>query len=38
MNYMKSNILPDFPYGAVYFRKTNPPKEEWERDYKVAPE
>jgi beta-galactosidase len=35
---MKSDILPEFPYGAVYFRKTNPPKNEWERDYKVARE
>jgi len=35
---MKSNSLPDFPYGAVYFRKTNPPKNEWERDYKTARE
>ena len=28
--------LPDFPYGAVYFRKSNPPAEDWERDYSVA--
>lgn len=27
-----------FPYGAVYFRKTNPPKEDWERDYQTAAE
>ncbi|NHN31475.1 beta-galactosidase [Paenibacillus agricola] len=26
------------PYGAVYFRKSNPPAEDWERDYKVAKE
>lgn len=26
------------PYGAVYFRKSNPPKDDWERDYKVASE
>ena len=25
-----------FPYGAVYFRKSNPPQEHWERDYAVA--
>lgn len=25
-----------FPYGAVYFRKSNPPHEHWERDYAVA--
>lgn len=28
--------LPAIPYGAVYFRKSNPPKEDWERDYKRA--
>ncbi len=26
----------DFQYGAVYFRKSNPPKEDWDRDYKQA--
>jgi beta-galactosidase len=26
------------PFGAVYFRKSNPPREDWERDYKVAAE
>jgi beta-galactosidase len=25
-----------FPFGAVYFRKSNPPKADWERDYGVA--
>ena len=30
--------LPTFPYGAVYFRKSNPPREDWERDYRVAAE
>lgn len=25
-----------FPYGAVYFRKTNPPEEAWARDHKTA--
>src|SRR5689334_10798868 len=25
-----------FPYGAVYFRKSNPPAGEWERDHKTA--
>ena len=29
---------PVFPYGAVYFRKSNPPKEDWDRDYKTAAE
>ena len=24
------------PYGAVYFRKSNPPKADWERDYRQA--
>ena len=35
---MKSNSLPAFPYGAVYFRKSNPPGEDWERDYRTASE
>ena len=35
---MTSHPLPKFPYGAVYFRKSNPPREDWERDYKVAAE
>lgn len=30
--------LPQLPYGAVYFRKSNPPKADWERDYGVARE
>lgn len=30
--------LPSFPYGAVYFRKSNPPKDDWERDYGTAAE
>ncbi len=25
-----------FPYGAVYFRKSNPPCEDWERDHQRA--
>lgn len=29
---------PVFPYGAVYFRKSNPPQEDWEKDYKTASE
>jgi beta-galactosidase len=28
--------LPSMPYGAVYFRKSNPPPEDWERDYETA--
>lgn len=27
---------PVFPYGAVYFRKSNPPEQEWARDHKTA--
>ena len=26
------------PFGAVYFRKSNPPREDWERDYRTAAE
>lgn len=26
------------PFGAVYFRKSNPPREDWARDYAVAAE
>jgi beta-galactosidase len=35
---MASRLLPEFPYGAVYFRKSNPPREDWERDYHIAAE
>ncbi|MCP4405875.1 MAG: beta-galactosidase [bacterium] len=38
MKTTKSPMLPDFPYGAVYFRKTNPPQEDWARDYATAQE
>lgn len=27
---------PAFPYGAVYFRKSNPPEEDWARDHANA--
>jgi len=30
--------LPSFPYGAVYFRKSNPPKADWPRDYRASAE
>jgi beta-galactosidase len=30
--------IPAFPYGAVYFRKSNPPHEDWARDYQTAAE
>ena len=35
---MTQHPLPDFPYGAVYFRKSNPPREDWARDYATAEE
>ena len=27
---------PVFPYGGVYFRKSNPPEQDWARDHKIA--
>jgi len=30
--------LPRFPYGAVYFRKSNPPQADWSTDYRTAAE
>jgi beta-galactosidase len=33
---MDENVLPSFPYGAVYFRKSNPPEEDWAGDYATA--
>lgn len=33
---MPTQHLPRFPYGAVYFRKSYPPREDWERDYRTA--
>jgi beta-galactosidase len=35
---MPLDKLPKTPYGAVYFRKSNPPREDWERDYGIAAE
>ena len=32
------STLPPFPYGAVYFRKSNPPEGDWPRDYRTAAE
>jgi beta-galactosidase len=29
-------MAPVFPYGAVYFRKSNPPAEDWARDHATA--
>lgn len=31
----KANV-PVFPYGAVYFRKSNPPEQDWARDHQTA--
>jgi beta-galactosidase len=33
-----SASVPRIPYGAVYFRKSNPPREDWARDYRTAAE
>ncbi|MGI8914907.1 MAG: beta-galactosidase [Chloroflexota bacterium] len=33
---MTQQPWPQVPYGAVYFRKSNPPHEDWERDYVTA--
>ncbi|MCC7368306.1 MAG: beta-galactosidase [Chloroflexi bacterium] len=35
---MPNTNLPAFPYGAVYFRKSNPPRDDWDRDYRTASE
>jgi beta-galactosidase len=35
---MNKQPLPAFPYGAVYFRKSNPPQEDWAQDYQTAAE
>lgn len=35
---MPLDKLPQVPFGAVYFRKSNPPREDWDRDYGVAAE
>ncbi len=37
-SYPAGHITPQVPYGAVYFRKSNPPREDWERDYRTASE
>ena len=29
-------VQPVFPYGAVYFRKSNPPERDWARDHQTA--
>lgn len=33
---MSQHKIPQFAAGAVYFRKTNPPPQDWERDYQTA--
>lgn len=33
---LKERNLPAFPYGAVYYRVSNPPEKDWERDYTQA--
>ncbi len=35
---MSRSTMPAFPYGAVYFRKSNPPRQDWQRDYRAAAE
>jgi beta-galactosidase len=35
---MPLDKVPFVPFGAVYFRKSNPPREDWARDYGVAAE
>lgn len=35
---MPIDKVPQIPFGAVYFRKSNPPREDWERDYRTAAE
>lgn len=33
---MPLDKLPQVPFGAVYFRKSNPPRDDWDRDYGIA--
>src|SRR5207249_7311005 len=33
---VEAQEAPAFPFGAVYFRKSNPPEQDWERDHKKA--
>ena len=35
---MMDRPFPPVPYGAVYFRKSNPPRADWARDYQTAGE
>ena len=34
LSFAADNLI--FPYGAVYFRKSNPPPADWERDHQTA--
>jgi len=31
-----SKLYPQVAYGAVYYRRSNPPRQDWERDYEQA--
>ena len=33
---MSLTALPSFPYGAVYYRRSDPPERDWPRDYETA--
>lgn len=33
---MSRPARPRFPYGSVYYRRSNPPEKDWERDYAQA--
>jgi len=35
---MAIDKVPQIPFGAVYFRKSNPPREDWARHYQTAAE
>ncbi len=35
---VRKRVMEDFMFGAVYFRKTNPPQEDWANDYQTASE
>jgi len=35
-NASEDSRAPVFPYGAVYFRKSNPPEQDWARDHETA--
>jgi beta-galactosidase len=35
-NQLEGPSAPVFPYGGVYFRKSNPPEQDWARDHQTA--